>query len=80
MAVADNASAIPGCNGGERSVFRNGDGLEAVHNPPNCAKQADEWRGRTNSGKEAKPAFQMFNLAVARHLHNLHHALAQAEF
>src|SRR3546814_16700197 len=52
------------------TLFRS-DGVEAVHDAPDGAEQADEGRHRANRGEEAEVAFDAVHLAIDRDPHDL---------
>src|SRR4051794_5169844 len=62
----------------QRSILRGRDRLEAGHDAPDRAEQADEGAGRANRGQNQKPAFQPLHLARYGHVHHLFDAHLQA--
>ena len=55
----------------EIGVFGDCDGLEAGHDAPHRAEQADERRGRADGGKKQQPAVEPLHLAADGDVHHL---------
>src|SRR5215470_1229695 len=62
----------------QRRVFRRRDRLEARHDAPHRAEQADERAGRADGGEHEEPPLQPFDLARYRDVHHLLDAHLQA--
>src|SRR5437762_10766874 len=67
-----------GRDDGETGVFRGGDRLEAVHNAPDRAEQADKGGGRAHRREERHKALDPLHLAPERHIHDAFDTLLQA--
>src|SRR5271168_5244310 len=60
-----------GRNDGQRRIFGRRNRLEAGHNAPNRAEQADEGTGRADRRQHQKPALHMLDLPRDSHIHYL---------
>src|SRR3979490_3015539 len=54
----------------QRRVLGRGDRLEARHDAPDGAEQADEWTGRAHGGQDKKSSLQSLDFAGDRDVHD----------